>query len=40
LAYVLSNKRIQINKCIVEAQNKWSVYIGSKRDLKRKIQLA
>jgi hypothetical protein len=40
LAHVSSNKAIQINKCITEAQIKWSIYISSKRDLKGKIQLA
>jgi predicted choloylglycine hydrolase len=39
LTNVLSNKTIQISKCITEVQIKWSMYISSKRDLKRKIQL-
>jgi len=39
LANALSNKTIQIIKCITEAYNTWSIYISSKNDLKRKIQL-
>jgi hypothetical protein len=40
LAHVLSNTIVQINKCIIEAQIELSIYISSKRDLMRKIQLA
>jgi hypothetical protein len=40
LAHILSNKIIQINKCIIEAHSIWSIYISSNRDLKEKIQLA
>jgi hypothetical protein len=34
LANVLSNKTIQINKCIIDIQNKWFIYISLKSDLK------
>jgi hypothetical protein len=38
LTHVLSNKTIQINKCITDAQIKWSIYINLKRPkVKNKI---
>jgi hypothetical protein len=32
LSHVLSNKTLQINKCITEAKIKWSIYISSNRE--------